>query len=272
MSNTEKLTNSKDQPELHDPQYHVDDLNNFENYSKGTIKMEDDADLIDEKGRLKEMDDFASDIASRAVILRDGVLGLLRTAAQGKPPNAADASFSVPSLKEQIASLESDLKSTESKLEEMANARNEAMASERRVRRGLYRLASGRMTVEDVLTAVEKEDNGVSFMETLAMIDGMNSKNTSSPDGAPSTAVVSSDGVMSSPAHSTAVGASGSNSAANGEEVAQLKKSLQDIQVIAETRDKKIAEVSEGWTLMLLLVVIHVSHLLVFYCVFRCSS
>ena len=104
-------------------------------------------------------------------------------------------------------------------------------------------------------------------METLAMIDGMNSKNTSSPDGAPSTAVVSSDGVMSSPAHSTAVGASGSNSAANGEEVAQLKKSLQDVQVIAETRDKKIAEVSEGWTLMLLLVVIHVSYLLVFYCV-----
>jgi len=142
---------------------------------------------------------------------------------------------------------ESDLKVSESKLEEMASARNEAAASERRVRRGLYRLASGRMTMEDVLKAVEKEDNGVSFMETLAMIDGMISNNkaatSSSPDGATSTAVVSSD-AMSSPAHSAAVGGSKGSPAANGEEVAQLKKNLQDVQVIAETRDKKIAEVS----------------------------
>lgn len=244
MSNTEKLNNSKDS-DRSDPQYHADDLNNFEGYSKGTIKMEEDDDLLNEKRRLKEMDEFAADIASRAVILRDGVLGLLRAAAQGTP-NVNASSFSVPSLKEQIATLESDLKVSESKLEEMANARNEAAASERRVRRGLYRLASGRMTMEDVLKAVEKEDNGVSFMETLAMIDGMSSNKaatSSSPDGATSTAVVSSD-AMSSPAHSAAVGGSKESPAANGEEVAQLKKNLQDVQVIAETRDKKIAEVS----------------------------
>ena len=245
VSNTEKLNNSKDS-DRSDPQYHVDDLNNFEGYSKGTIKMEEDDDLLNEKRRLKEMDEFATDIASRAVILRDGVLGLLRAAARGTP-NTNASPFSVPSLKEQIATLESDLKVSESKLEEMASARNEAAASERRVRRGLYRLASGRLSMEDVLKAVEKEDNGVSFMETLAMIDGMSSNNkaatSSSPDGATSTAVVSSD-AMTSPAHSAAVGGSKESPAANGEEVAQLKKNLQDVKVIAETRDKKIAEVS----------------------------
>jgi E3 ubiquitin-protein ligase BRE1 len=97
------------------------------------------------------------------------------------------------------------------------------------------------MSVEEVLKAVEKEDNGVSFMETLAMIDGMNSKNVISSPGATSGVVSSSDGALSSPAFSAAV-AGGSKDSSNGEEVAHLKKSLQDVQVIAETRDKKITE------------------------------
>lgn len=245
VSNSAKVNSSKEPPPQ-DPQHHENDLNNFETYSKGTIKMEEDNELIEEKRRLKEMEEFATEIANRAAMLRDGVLGLLRIAATASAPGAIDdAAASAPLLKERVAMLESEVKSTESKLEEMANARNEAMASERRVRRGLYRLASGRMTMEEVLKAVEKEDNGVSFMETLAMIDGMNSKNTlSSPDG---TAVVSSsDGAMSSPAFSAAATAGGSKDApggGNAEEVAQLKKSLQDVQVIAETRNKKITEV-----------------------------
>ena len=243
VSNPEKLSNNKDSSPQ-DPQHHENDLNNFETFSKGTIKMEEDNDLMEEKRRLKEMDDFATDVATRASILRDGVLGLLRIVA-GNASSANIDSSSTPVLKEQVARLESELKMSESKLEEMANARNEAAASERRVRRGLYRLAGGRMTIEEVLKAVEKEDNGVSFMETLAMIDGMNNKNVSSPDG---TAVVSSSdaGAMSSPAFSSSAGAAGgpkdASSPANSEEVAQLKKSLQDVQVIAETRDKKITE------------------------------
>ena len=233
VSNPEKIQSNEAPPQ--DPQHHVDDLNNFESYSKGTLKMEEDEDLVSEKRRLKEMEDFASDISNRSALLRDSVLGLL----QGSGVNANTAA--APQLQEQIARLESDLKAAETKLEEMANARNEAAASERRVRRGLYRLASNRMTVDEVLKAVEKEDNGVSFMETLAMIDGMNN---SSPDGATTTVVSSADGAMSSPALSAAA-AGGSKEAqgASSEEVAQLKKSLQDTQAIAETRDKKIAEV-----------------------------
>lgn len=252
VSNPEKRIKSENKSSLpKDPSYHVDDMNNFESYSKGTIKMEEDDDLINEKRRLKEMEDFASDIASRAAILRDGVLGLLRTVAQGassNSKNANDASSTVPALKEQIATLESELQSTESKLEEMANARNEASSSERRVRRGLHRIAAGRGTVEEVLEAVEDEDdNGVSFEEKMQKIDGLSSPNGTT--GA-SAVISSSDGVggaMSSPAFSAAVGSGGSKdspTAMNGVEVAQLKKDLQEVQVRAESRDKKIAEVS----------------------------
>ena len=237
VTNSEKIQSIGENSQ--DDQYHVDELNNFESYSKGTVKMEEDEDLVEEKRQLQEMDDFATNIAARAAILRDGVLGLLRnnSMSQGVSSNI-DAAL----LKEQIALLESELESSESRLEEMAQTRNEAVASERRVRRGLYRLASGRMTVDDVLKAVEKEDNGVSFMETLAMIDGMNSNRGGlfSPDGT-TAMVTSSDQAFSSPAHSAAAADS---PAANAEEVAQMKKSLQDVQAIADERDKMIVDVS----------------------------
>ncbi len=92
--------------------------------------------------------------------------------------------------------------------------------------------------------AVEKEDNGVSFMETIAMIDGMNNqKHTlSSPDGA---AVVSSSAVLSSSTFSATARGNVGDSVANSEDAAQLKKNLQDVQVIADAREKKISEVRE---------------------------
>lgn len=252
VSNTDKVENIGDPPK--DPQYHVNDLNNFESLSEGTVKVEDDDDLLVEQRHLQEMDDFATNISARAALLRDGVLALLRIipVAHGTP--SADAAASIPSLKEQIAFLESELESSESRLEEMARARNEAATSERRVRRGLYRLASGRMTMDDVLKAVEKEDNGVSFVETLAIIDGLTNRNgLSSPDGPTSAVISSSDVAMSSPAHSTAVAGGSKESPVNSEEVAHLKKSLQDTQVIADTRDKIIAEVSALETLSFIL-------------------
>ena len=247
VTNSEKIQSiGEDSPQ--DDQYHVDELNNFESYSKGTVKMEEDEDLVEEKRQLQEMDDFATNIAARAAILRDGVLGLLRnySMSQGVSSNI-DAAL----LKEQIALLESELEFSESRLEEMAQTRNEAVASERRVRRGLYRLASGRMTVDDVLKAVEKDDNGVSFMETLAMIDGMNSNRGGlfSPDGT-TAMVTSSDQAFSSPAHSAAAADS---PAANAEEVAQMKKSLQDVQAIADERDKMIVDVSNRILLLSIL-------------------
>ena len=213
-----------------DKNYHVDDMNLFENYSKGTFKEEESQDLIDEKLRLDEMEGFATDISMRAASLKSSVLGLLRKAVEGKSNGSPANIASISELKEQIATLEAELAATDSRLEEMAQARNEATASERRVRRGLYRLASGRMSMEDVLKAVEKEDNGVSFMETLATLDGANENKASSSPTAT---------VLSSPA----TAASKETSAASSEEVAQLKKHVQDVQVVAETREKKIAEV-----------------------------
>lgn len=79
------------------------------------------------------------------------------------------------------------------------------------------------------------------------MIDGLNNHNrivASSPDA--TAGLVSSSDVMSSPSFSAVTGtvASKDPHAVNGEEASQLKKSLQDLQVIAESREKNINEVS----------------------------
>jgi hypothetical protein len=65
--------------------------------------------------------------------------------------SAAAVAADTAELKLEIVRLEAELKEMDGKLEEIAKARNEAVASERRVRRGLYRLAGGRMTLEDVM-------------------------------------------------------------------------------------------------------------------------
>ena len=101
--------------------------------------------------------------------------------------------------------------------------------------------------MDEVLKAVEKEDNGVSFMETLAMSDGMNNRNgLSLPDGPTSALISLPDVAMSSSAYLTAIaGGSKDSSAANADEVIQLKKILQDLQVIADSRDKMIVNLRQ---------------------------
>jgi len=59
--------------------------------------------------------------------------------------------FQVASLHKQLSLLQNSCVELENQLEEMAHARDEANDSERRVRRALYRLASGRLKVGEVL-------------------------------------------------------------------------------------------------------------------------
>ena len=239
VSNPQRIKSEEPLPQ--DPQYHVDDANAFENYSRGAgyaealVKTEEDEDLAAERRQLQDAEDFAADLAARAAQLRDGVLGLLRATAGEGTASAPDAA-AVPALTERVALLEAELAAAESRFEGMAAARNAATASERRVRRGLYRLAGGRLTVEEVLQAVEEEDGG-----TAAILDAEGPDVAAAPLGA---VVSSSDAAPRSPASSAARSRGVEESPApNGEEHAQLKKRLRDMQAVAETRDKKITEV-----------------------------
>ena len=202
------------------------------------LEPDENAELLSEKSLLDDMEGFVGDLAARTRSLKDGILNLLRNSAKGESSNGgaseSASSAEIAELKARVSSLQSRLTSTTSQLEEMANSRNEAGASERRVRRALYRLASGRMTLEEVMAAVEKDDGGVSFSETLADIDAVASK-PPSPGGVHAKAVTAEN----TPEN----GCDAGESSVNPEEIAQLKKSLQDVQAVAESRDEKISEV-----------------------------
>ena len=62
-----------------------------------------------------------------------------------------DDIFQVASLQRQLAVLQNSCVELENQLEEIAHARDEANESERHVRRALYRLASGRLKLSEVL-------------------------------------------------------------------------------------------------------------------------
>mmetsp|Transcript_35598 Transcript_35598/g.81380 ORF Transcript_35598/g.81380 Transcript_35598/m.81380 type:complete len:973 (-) Transcript_35598:68-2986(-) len=239
VSNPNQISTKMDHDDPEDPQTGPQP-NDFESYTRGiTVKLEPDekAEFLSEKILLDDMEGFVGDLAARTRSLKDGILNLLRNSAKGDPGDGgaseSASSADIVELKARVSSLQSRLSSTTSQLEEMANSRNEAGASERRVRRALYRLASGRMTLEEIMAAVEKDDGGASFSETLADIDAVASKPPS--PGSVHAKAVTAD---STPEN----GCDAGESSANPEEIAQLKKSLQDVQAVAESRDEKISE------------------------------
>ena len=59
--------------------------------------------------------------------------------------------FGATSLHKQIATLQTNCSKLENQVKELVKSRDDAILLERRVRKGLYRLASGRMKIEEVL-------------------------------------------------------------------------------------------------------------------------
>ena len=98
----------------------------------------------------------AASVASRADALRNALVPLLRHALSSASATveklaAVDPLLDPSSLRRDIAALQNQMGEKESKLAELTFAREEAAKGERRVRRGLYRLASGRMKLSDVI-------------------------------------------------------------------------------------------------------------------------
>lgn len=192
--------------------------------------------------------DVALALSRRAEALRSALVNVLRSALDGatsargpKKEDDEDGPLHAASLHRCIASMENRCGELNVRIEELVKSRDEVAAGERRVRRGLYRLASGRMKVAEVLEVIEKED-GLSLFEEFAEEEA---KSVVAPV---SSALAVAPGSV--PSHSdTAAGESnGGSSAADGEaavetaDVLLMKKRLQDLEEIADSREKRISE------------------------------
>jgi len=201
-----------------------------------------DGALDDEAG-----DKVALALSRRAESLRSSLLKVLRgvldsSAASYHGPkdegDDEDGPLNAASLHRQIASLENRCGELSVQMEELIKTRDDAAASEKRVRRGLYRLASGRMKVAEVLEVVEKED-GTSLFEEFAEEEAQ----TAPPASSTRTLITS----LRTNSESGTGAPNGGPAAADGEtvkpaDILHLKKMLGDLEQIAESREKRISE------------------------------
>mmetsp|Transcript_19125 Transcript_19125/g.31693 ORF Transcript_19125/g.31693 Transcript_19125/m.31693 type:complete len:518 (-) Transcript_19125:1798-3351(-) len=170
-----------------------------------------------EEGHLRDISKTADSVSKRATALQRWIWGLLRKV------TAEDESGKHPLLKlakleAKMSALKSQVRDFQTKLAEIAKCRDDAVESERKVRRGLYRLNAGRMKLDEVMEAIETADKDGSA--ALMVME------ENPPAAAVQAQASDEDGEPIDNAH-----------------VAQLRKQVRDLEEISSSREKQIDDV-----------------------------
>ena len=169
-------------------------------------------------GDLNDMTRIAKAVSARATVLQRWIWSLLRKVTSGE--EISNAIFDNAALEGQISILKSKCRDYEAQIAELVKSRDDAATSDRRVRRGLYRLSAGRMTLADVIKAVDDSDkDGTAALMALE-------EAIETPILTASTVAAVNDGDVVDSTH-----------------VAVLKKQLQDLEEIAAAREQQIEKV-----------------------------
>jgi E3 ubiquitin-protein ligase BRE1 len=173
---------------------------------------------------LRDMKRAASMISQRSITLQKWLWTLLQRV---NTPERHESILQTAELNGQVASLKSQCRDLEARIAELVTTRDEAVSSDRKVRRGLYRLAAGRMNLDEVLKAVEDEDkDGAAAMMAMEVAEE----------------VASSTNPVVSSAIAPASGEPEEGEVVDGAQVVQLKKQLQDLEEIASSRESQIEQ------------------------------
>eukprot|EP00547_Thalassionema_nitzschioides_P006582 CAMPEP_0194209154 /NCGR_PEP_ID=MMETSP0156-20130528/7379_1 /TAXON_ID=33649 /ORGANISM="Thalassionema nitzschioides, Strain L26-B" /LENGTH=892 /DNA_ID=CAMNT_0038936269 /DNA_START=132 /DNA_END=2810 /DNA_ORIENTATION=- len=160
-------------------------------------------------------------VSKRATALQRWIWGLL------KKVTSEDESGKNPLLKlakveAKISTLKSQCREYEEQIGELSKCRDVAIASEKRVRRGLYRLSAGRMKLDEVMKAIESEDKDGPMsplkLEELEI----------APNAPIETPPVNDDGQV-----------------VNSDEAHKLQKQIRDLEEISSAKQKQIEQLSK---------------------------
>eukprot|EP00978_Attheya_sp_CCMP212_P009551 scaffold22602_cov44-Attheya_sp.AAC.1 len=124
-----------------------------------------------------------------------------------------------------LSLLQSKCRELEARIQELATCRDEANASEHKVRRGLYRLATGRMTLDEVIKAVELDSDGKLLMESEV------EQNASSLPVVKKEEHNNNDDVKMD--------------GATAEQMAELQKQVRTLEEVSQSRDEQITKLLE---------------------------
>ena len=238
-----------------------------------TAKILEDAE---QRQPLEDLLQFSDNVANRAATLQRWIWSLLQrveqqpaaasnhnsttstttttVVVQQEPPAAVAAAATAVAaatatathyLEQQVARLQSKNKTLKAQLKELARSRDEMSESDKRVRRGLYRLAAGRVQLKEVLKAIVTSDQdkeaAAAWMEAApsavvlsnaAAATAATNSNSNNSNSHP-TAQVKTEGEKETTEHNSAV------------VVAQWKKQVADLEQVASARDEQIKKVRE---------------------------
>jgi uncharacterized phage infection (PIP) family protein YhgE len=174
-------------------------------------------------GIVPELARHSDKLSKRATALQKWIWGLLRkvTTAPSIEASSDDANagknpmLKIAKLEAKLSTYKSQIRDIETKMAELAKCRDDAMSSEKRVRRGLYRLHTGRSKLDEVMQAIESEEDKALMMQEACA--GPETTDDTGGDG--------EDKIDSA-------------------QVAQLKKQLRDLEEISGSREKQIDQVS----------------------------
>lgn len=186
---------------------------------------------------------ITDNVSKRANTLQGWILTLLQRIENGDSAENPRLSNVVQRAQQQVARLKAKNKILKSKIEELSRSRDELHESDRRVRRGLYRMASNRVQLKEVLKAIVAADDD---KEAAAewMEPGAGQISVAAPTGT-SAAIVATK-TEDTDTKKTAV---------SSEELAELQKKILDLEQIASSRDDQIKKVSPDTSLIFFVLV-----------------
>jgi len=237
-------SNAKDE-EFNNVVSNDDKMDVYEPVNNEDEDREKSAEESEGKKRVDDISKIASNVAERISLLQSWIWSLLqnleKSTSLNRESSINETSWSPPSnmeLENQVSKAEADNVTLQDQLKEMARSRDEMVESDRRVRRGLYRLAAGRMQLKEVLKAVanadEDKESAATWMEGSGAIIS---------SCLPQKATSSSSLVLSPHAKKATENEKLENDGKTTTslyEVEQLKKQVLDLDTLDSSRDEQI--------------------------------
>jgi hypothetical protein len=189
-----------------------------------------------EEGDAQQLDDLlqiTDNVSKRAKTLQRWIWTLLQrvdAAAEGQP----DAVKPAVELQQEVAQLKAKNKTLKSQLKEVATSRDAMSDSDRRVRRGLYRLAAGRVKLNEVLKAIVVSDEDKEAAALWMEVE----------EASAAPAVVTS--ITTAPSLTLTKEENGDEpSPENAAQISTLTKQVTDLEQVAQSRDELIKKVRD---------------------------
>lgn len=183
--------------------------------------------------QLDELLRITDNVAKRANALQGWIWSLLQKL-EGGATEGVGVAEQVHAAQQQVAFLTAKNKTLKAKMKELARSRDELQESDRRVRRGLYRLAAGRIQLTEVLKAIvaadEDKEPPAAWIASSTTPAELGTDHTVVPNSTyGKTDEVTGDGKESTSITSA--------------ELTQLQKKVMELEQVANARDEQIKTV-----------------------------